>query len=604
MILPKFLGLLHIVALAQVCYAGLLTDPAAVANKKYDFVIVGGGTAGVILAARITETTKHSVLLIEAGQSHENIPTPLRAPALGVRFGSHQSWTWNYTVVPQAGMENRTFTYQMGYILGGSSYTYGLWARNTDQVFNKIAKLAGDNGWSWDSLVPYFNKAEGFLKPAKGSEWGSHDFESSAHGSKGPFDTQLPMFPNDLDPLVTKLVATEPEFSKWNNDMSSGKSLGIGTSQPTITPDGVASNVATAYLTPDVLARKNLDVITGVRATKLTFKASKAGPVANGVQFTPSPDVNVTTVFANNEVILSAGAFNTPQLLQLSGVADKNFLKSLGIPLVLDSPNVGQNLRDHVAMPMQWEANVTTTLDQLRDPTFLANQTTFWENTGTGILTAAVANHLGFFRVPNNAGVFDSHNIDPSAGPDCAHYEFLFRESWESFITPSPATGFFTSMGMALTSTASLGNVLINTTDPFASPLIDPKYLSAEVDVRIGREAVKAARRAYASPVFDGFVVKEFGPNPNATTDSDIEEMVRHSGSTFFHAVGTAQIAPAKAGVKSGVVNPDLTVKGITGLRIVDASVIPVLPDTHPLSAVIAFAERGADLVKAAWSSH
>ncbi|KZS90467.1 alcohol oxidase [Sistotremastrum niveocremeum HHB9708] len=597
MILSKIFGLLTAVTVARVCHAGLLTDTAVVANKKYDFVIVGGGTSGVIMATRITEISKHTVLLIEAGVAYEDIPVTLHAPALGVRSGSQQPWTWNYTVVPQIGMENRTFTYQMGHNLGGSSYVYGLYTRGTDQIFDKIAKISGDNGWSWKSLVPYFNKAEGFLKPPSGGEWGPNDYKLTDHGTQGPFNTQLPMYPNDLDPLVTKLVATEAEFSKWNNDLSSGKSLGIGTSQATITKAGTASNVASGYLTPAVLARKNLDIITGVRATKLTFKASKAGPVASGVQFTPSPDVNVTTVLANNEVILSAGAFNTPQLLQLSGIADKDFLKSLGIPVVLDSPNVGQNLRDHVAMPMQWEANATTTLDQLRDPTFLANQTSIWQQTGKGILTAAVANHLGFFRVHPNASIFDSQNPDPSIGSDCSHFEMLFR----SFITPSPATGFFTSMGIAFTSVASVGNVLINTTDPFASPLIDPKFLTSEVDIRIGREAIKTARRAYSSPVFDGFVVKEYGPNPNAMTDPEIEEMIRHSGTTFFHALGTAQLAPFHADVKAGVVNPDLTVKGVKGLRIVDASVIPVLPDAHPLAAVLAFAERGADLVKAAW---
>ncbi|KZT34902.1 alcohol oxidase [Sistotremastrum suecicum HHB10207 ss-3] len=597
----RILNLLSAVALLsllQVCSAGLLTDPAAVSNKKYDFVIVGGGTAGVIMAARITENPRHTVLLIESGASHENIPLPLRAPALGVRSGSNEPWTWNHTIVPQIGLENRTFTYQTGHILGGSSYVYGLYTRSTDQIYDKIAKVSGDNGWSWNSLVPYFNKAEGFILPGNGSEWSGSDFESSAHGTRGPFNTRLPIFPNDIDPFIAQLVATVPGFSK-RHDISSGKALGVGVSQPSITKAGSASNVATGYLTPDVLARQNLDIITGARATKLTFKSSPSGPVANGVQFTPSPNANTTSVFANNEIILSAGAFNTPQLLQLSGIGSSTLLKSLKVPVILNSPQVGRNLRDHVTMPMQWLASVNTTLDRLQNATFVTEQTALWESTGAGILTASVANHLGFFRV--NSSVFDAQTGDPSAGPDCAHYEFLFRDCWQSFTLPYPGQGSYVSMGMQVTSTSSIGTVTINTTNPFTSPLIDPQYFTSPTDIKIGIQGVRAARQAYGSPIFKDILVREFGPNPNATTDAEIEAMLRHSGTTLFHAVGTAQMAAFNSGVEKGVVNPDLTVKGVKGLRIVDASVIPVLPDAHTLAPVLAFAERGADLVKAAW---
>ncbi|KAF8956200.1 hypothetical protein BDZ97DRAFT_1958944 [Flammula alnicola] len=306
--------------------------------------------------------------------------------------------------------------------------------------------------------------------------------------------------------------------------------------------------------------------------------------------------VNVVT--ARKEVILSAGTVGTTQILQLSGIGDKNDLSALNITTTINNPSVGQNLSDHTQLSNIFSVQGTESFDSvMRNNTALGEALNQYLTSKTGIFAGNIANNLGFLRLPSNSSIFQTV-ADPSAGPNSAHWEIIFGNVWFNPDVPTPATGSFLTVVASLLTPTSRGTIKLQSNNPFDKPLIDPRYLTTDFDIFTMREAVRAILRFVAAPAWSDYIIGPFGDLfAAATDDASIDAYIRGLCASILHAVGTASMTPPNA--KTGVVNPDLKVKGADGLRVVDASVFPLVPSAHTQGPVYLLAERASDLIKA-----
>ncbi|KIM42957.1 GMC oxidoreductase [Hebeloma cylindrosporum] len=582
-----------------------ITDASQVASKTFDYVIVGGGTAGLVVASRLTENPNVSVLVLEAGISDEGI-FQIQVPFLGPTVLPNTPLDWNYTIVPQAGMNGRTFAYPRGKLLGGSSSANYLFHQyGTDEDWNRLGSVSGDAGWSWSNMKKYVQKHEKFTPPVDGHNT-TGQFIPKLHGFNGLTSVSLPGASTPLDPRVINATQTSSEYP-FNQDMSGGDHslLGIGWLQSSA-GGGVRSSSSTSYLAP-ANSRPNLTVLVNATVMKLIQTGTKNGvPSFKSVQFGSSPGTGSTpgggaptTVSAKKEVILSAGSVGTTQILQLSGIGNQRDLQAVKIKTIVNSPKVGYNLGDHTLLPNLYNVQPGSSFDDfLRDPNQINDAVNQWVTTKTGRLANNVVNNFGFARLPRNATIFKK-NKDPAPGPKSPHWEVIFGNFWFNPGIPQPSTGDFLVVVSVLLNPTSRGTIKLKSNNPFDKPLIDPNYLTTDLDIFTMRESVKSINRFLAEPTLSNYVVSRFGDNfVSADDDSSIDAYVRSLTTTIFHPVGTASISSKNS--NNGVVNPDLTVKGADGLRVIDASVFPFVPSSHTQGPVYLLAERASDIIKAA----
>ncbi|KAH9056445.1 alcohol oxidase [Lactarius vividus] len=552
-----------------------------------DFFFLAGA-AGSVLANRLSASPHNVVLVIEAGPSdavNPNILIPFLCPSL-----AHSDVDWNYTTVPQAGLDNRTIAYPRGKTLGGStSINYMIWSRGLSDDYDRWAHVTGDLEWSWGSMQPIIKSIEKLVPPADGHDT-TGQIDPRIHGTSGPVEISVQGFRADLDSRVLKAAARSTRDFPFNMDVNSGNPLGIGWNQFAI-GEGRRTSAATAYLRP-ALSRPNLDVLANTQVTKVLQTDTRNGvPVFRGVQFAQSAACPVYTLNATNEVILSPGAVNTPQLLMLSGIGDDGQLSKFNIKTIVNSPMVGKNLQDHVVLTNVWSVNATFTYDDIIRNTSIAQAyLTQWIVNKTGPFATAPNEEIGWFRLPPSDTIFRIV-LDRSSGPRSPHYQFIFA---------SPPTGRYMMIASNLITPTSrafhkVAPVTLNSASPWQAPLIDPALLNTKFDIVTIREAIKAARRFAASPGWGGYVIGPFGDLATAKTDAELEAYARRNAATVFHPVGTAAMGPGYS--STAVVDPYLAVKGAIGLRVVDASVFPFIPTSHPQAAVYAFAGHAARLI-------
>ncbi|KAK0233884.1 aryl-alcohol oxidase [Armillaria fumosa] len=567
---------------ASSCYGAIYESVADLPGTKFDFVVVGGGAGGAVVTNRLTEED-FSVLVLEAGPSDRDLLS-MEIPYLVGLLGN-DPYSWNYSTTIQPGLNNRTTTFPRGHVLGGStSINAMIYTRCSPEDYDRYANFTGDPGWSWESLKPYAFKNEKWVQPADGHDTAGQ-YDPAIHSLDGMNAVSLPGYPQPTDGRVLRTTSELPDEFPFLVDINSGIPDGIGYMQATI-DDGKRSSSAVSYLGPDFINRANLHVLLSAQVTKI-IQSDESELTFNVVEFSASSEGSMQffNATAAKEIILSAGAIGTPYILLNSGIGDAAELLEVGIQSIIDLPDVGKNLSDQPILWNKWYVNDTNTWDDIfRNLTYRNELVTQWNETRTGPLVDTPFSHISWSRLPDDSPIFERLN-DPAAGRNTPHLEIDVQNAWSIPVSAIPAIGNFMSIATCVVSSASRGTVKLNSSDPLDPPLIDPGYLASEFDMFAMMEA--------------GYVLEAYGGLANATTDEALEEYVRENVGTAAHPVGTASMSPRFA--EYGVVDPDLLVKGVSGLRVVDASIFPFVPAGHTQVPTYIIAERAADLIKAKW---
>ncbi len=520
----------------------------------YDYIIVGAGSAGCVLAARLSADPSVSVLLLEAGPADD--ADEIHAPAALNRLFQTE-YDWNYLTVPQRSAGGRSVYWPRGKVLGGSSSINAMvYIRGNRHDFQAWRDEHGCSGWGYEDLMPYFRRAEDNSRGA-----------SPYHGTGGPLAVTEPRYKSPA--CEAFIAAAQEQGAKANDDFNGPRQDGVGWYQLT-QRNGRRCSAATAYLHP-AMSRPNLTVHTGTLVTKVLIE----GGQAIGVSYLHHGEPQ--TASANAEIILSAGAVNSPQLLMLSGVGPAEHLIEMGITVHHDSRGVGVNLSDHPVLPVIWS---TPRLRGLWEKGGHANLLR-WQLTHRGPLTSNVAESGGF-----------AHSEPGLPAPDLQLHVLPVPYQNQGLDDPAQRA---MSVLVGLVDVASRGRIRLRSADPRHRPAIDPGYLSDDRDGRALAAGLKMAREFVTAKPMAAICTSELAPGAHVRSDAELLQYVRNSVVTLYHPVGTCAMGGESRW--NSVVDAELRVRGVTGLRVVDASVMPVVPRGNTNAPTIAIAERAADLI-------
>jgi choline dehydrogenase len=529
---------------------------------SYDYVIVGAGAAGCVLANRLSEDPQARVLLVEAGGSDQRLM--IRMPLGMMRAFRDPSLTWGYFSEPEPHLANRVLMIPRGRVLGGSSSINGMFfMRGHSSDFDGWQAL-GCEGWSYAHVLPYFKKLE--------SSWrGAVPY----HGAAGP----MPVVPNATTKLLHQpLMQTAVAAGYWTSEDINGR-VEEGFARPELTMDsrGRRASAARAYLRP-AMRRPNLDVMQGAHTTRVLIEGGRAV----GIEIRRGAETRA--LYAEREVILCGGTYNSPQLLLLSGLGAADSLQRLGIRVRADLPGVGANLSEHVRAGLQFATREPVTfLRELR-----ADRVMFsvlrWMLLGTGAFASQVSSCNVLIRTAEGLRQPDIQVMCNPVRMDARVWWPFIGRKQDHLLTADAV----------LLHPKSRGRVSLRSVDPLAKPRIQFNCLAEADDLATLRRGLRAARHIYATAPQADLIEREITPGPQTSSDGDLDTYIRATAGITQHPVGTCSMAPGAG----QVVDAQLRVLGVQGLRIADASVMPTVPGGNTYGAVLMIAERAADLIR------
>ncbi|TVY82049.1 Dehydrogenase [Lachnellula suecica] len=573
-------------------------------NASFDYVVVGGGTAGLAIATRLAQQKGTTVAVIEAGNFYQIDSGDLYVIPANAVFYAGWSPTdvdplidWGFVTPPQPSLNNRSMHYARGKTLGGSSArNYFTYQRATVESYHKWASEVGDSSYEFSSWLPYFKKSVDFTPP-----------NNALRPSNASVGYNPAVFSAGSGPLHVSIATWSNAFSSFAKnafnllgfatglDFVSGTLTGVQYSMNTIDPNGNIRSSSESSFLSTAMKTTSLKVYNGTLAKKILFNGKTASGVrvtTGGVEYTLS---------ANKEVILSAGAFQSPQLLMVSGVGPESTLRKFNIPVISALPGVGQNMWDHYIFGASYQVNVVTH-SAVSNATYLAEVTQQWEKDGSGILGNPGGDLIAWEKLPSpyrKSLSTSTLNALATFPQDWPEIEYLILDAYsgnnENYITGGPQTPFmYASPAAALVAPLSRGNVTITSTDTADHPLINPNWLSHPADQELAIAAFKRVRQLMATDIMKKVTIgNEVFPGLNVSTDAQILEHIRNDGIMVFHASATCKMGVA--GDPMAVVDSKARVFGTQGLRVVDASAFPFLPPGHPQSTIYALAEKIAD---------